>query len=69
MPQPERDHRSIDTYVQLLHGRLRPNPRAGVELSSGIRKSALVLNSSPSPLERREKKTTKNAERAMVESS
>jgi hypothetical protein len=45
-----------------------PNPRAGVALSLGIQKIALVLNSSPSPLKRLEKKTSKNAERAMPES-
>jgi hypothetical protein len=47
---------------------LYSNLRANVELSSGNSKNALVLDSSPSPLKRREKRISKNAEREMPES-
>jgi hypothetical protein len=49
MPQPERDHRTIDTYLQQLRGRTAPEPACRASNCLREFKNALVLNSSPPP--------------------
>ena len=66
MLPPECDHRSIDTYLEQLHRRT-VHLACRRRIVFGNLQKALVLSSSTSPLKRREKSTSKNAERAMPE--
>jgi hypothetical protein len=62
MLPPERDHRSIDTYLEQLHRRT-VHLACRRRIVFGNLKKALVLSSSTSALKRREKSTSNNAER------
>src|SRR6516225_8695564 len=49
MPQPERDHRAIDTYLRQFRGRTALEPACRRRIVFANSKNALVLSSSPPP--------------------